>query len=327
MREPTKESSRARARTWPYPRHRYFEQELRQAAAAWFKQKGFDTSSRYRYILADRSAWRRNIILAEVADHIEDEQARRTERKKGFPLHKYIHHGLSSQAMLFNLIGPLIMRRDLNILVEAFDQQGINWPEGKVTAVFEYEDRKVFREDTGQPTSVDLVLRDSSGRPFLFCEAKLVEKAFGRCSVFEGGDCDGRNPACNLSLCYLHHLGRKYWTLLKKHGFLTVAMRENATCILSSYYQFFREVVFALELGGAFVLLYDDRNPAFHCSGSQDERGLMPFVSWFVPDSLRDRVATVTIQQVVAAVKASNRHEWIEEFERKYGLAQTSSVS
>jgi hypothetical protein len=36
------------------------------------------------------------------------------EQRKGgnnFPLHKYIQHGLNSQALLFNLIGPLLTRR------------------------------------------------------------------------------------------------------------------------------------------------------------------------------------------------------------------------
>ena len=47
-------SSKARARTWPYPRHREFEKELRKAASAWFKDEGFVISARYPYILADR---------------------------------------------------------------------------------------------------------------------------------------------------------------------------------------------------------------------------------------------------------------------------------
>jgi len=316
------ESSRARARTWPYPRHRYFEKKLRKTAADWFRDKGFAVSARYPYILADREKWAQNIILTEVAEYIQEEHARREGEKRGFPLHKYIHHGLSSQAMLFNLVGPLIVAGDLAPLQQAFAGQGIAWPEGNITASFEYEDRKVFNEDTGQPTSIDLVLRDSSGHPRLFVEGKLVEKEFGGCSVFAAGDCDGRNPARDFSLCYLHHLGRKYWELLNEHGFLSGGIGQNATCILSSYYQFFREVIFALELGGSFVLLSDERSPTFSCIGSPGKRGLMPFLLAMVPQSLHAHVATVSIQQVVAAIKSSGRHEWIAEFERKYGLME-----
>ena len=91
-------------------------------------------------------------------------------------------------------------------------------------------------------------------------------------------------------------------------------------CILVSYYQFFREVIFALELGGSFVLLSDERNPTFSCDGPQSKRGLMPFLLSLVPQSLHTRIATVSIQQAVAALKSSGRHGWITEFERKYGL-------
>ena len=115
-------------------------------------------------------------------------------------------------------------------------------------------------------------------------------------------------------------MGRRYWELLDKHGFLQEPIGQNATCILASYYQFFREVVFALELGGSFVLLSDERSPTFLCEGSQGKRGLMPFLLSLVPPSPHAHVATVTVQQVIAAAKASGRHEWVAEFERKYGL-------
>jgi hypothetical protein len=314
-------SSGARARTWPCPRHREFEKELRKTASAWFNDKGFAVSARYPYILADRQEWSQNIILPEVAQYIREERARREAQRQGFPLHKYIHHGLSSQAMLFNLVGPLIVAKDLGPLRQAFTRQGVAWPEGEVSASFEYEDRTVFNEDTGQPTSIDLVLKDGSGQPRLFVEGKLVEKEFGGCSVFEGGDCDGRNPAHDFSLCYLHHLGRRYWELLDKHGFLAGAIVQNVTCILASYYQFFREVIFALELGGSFVLLSDERNPTFSCDGPQGKRGLMPFLLSLVPQSVLPRVATASIQQMVAAIRSSGWHEWITEFERKYGMS------
>ena len=305
------DSSRARARMWPYPRHRNFRKELQIAAAKWFADKGFTVSTRYPYILADREEWAQNIILPEVAAYIKEEHTQRETQRQGFPLHKYIHHGLSSQAMLFNLIGPLIVVKDLEPLRQAFAQQGITWPKGEISASFEYKDRAVFNEDTGQPTTIDLVLKGGDVRPHLFVEGKLVEREFGGCSVFRAGDCNGRNPTSDFSLCYLHHLGRRYWELLKKHGFLSGPIGQNATCILATYYQFFREVIFALELGGSFVLLSDERSPTFSCDGSQGKRGLMPFLLSLIPESARARVAIVSVQQVVAAIKTSKQHKWI----------------
>jgi hypothetical protein len=312
-------SSRAKHRARPYPRYSRFERGLQESAAAWFRANEFPVSDRRPYILAAWKDWTSNIIVPEVAQYVRDERAARKGERKRFPLHRFIHHGLSSQAMLFNLLGPLLLRDDLVALKGVLAEAGIPWPEGRVTASFEYDDRQVFNEDTGQPTSVDLVIK-GDGEPHLFVEAKLVERGFGGCSVFEKGDCDGRNPAKDFSLCYLHGLGRKYWELLEKHGFLSGSILEDTTCILCNQYQFFREVLFALELGGCFVLVTDERNPAFHVAGPGGERGLAPLLLSLVPLPLRDHMADISIQQMVSAIKATGRHKWIGQFEEKYGL-------
>lgn len=272
------------------------------------------------YCLDRWDNWRRNIILPEVADYILQVKSECERLERPFPLHKYIHHGLSSQALVFNLIGPLVVRNDLGLLRLAVSKRGIEWPEGRVSAQFEYEDRNVFNEDAGQPTSIDLVIKDAMERPKLFIESKLVEQEFGRCSVFSGGDCDGRNPCEDLSRCYLHHIGRRYWELLDKHHF-TDSLKQEMQCILAFHYQFFRELVFSLEKGGNFLLLSDERSPVFHCKVRNIERGLMPLLLQFVPRSYRKRVGSVSVQELVQEIKQSGRHNWIAEFEKKYGLA------
>ena len=163
-----------------------------------------------KYILASREEWSRNIILPEVVEYIKAQKSGHGSEGKGYPIHKYIHHGLSSQAMLFNLIGPLIVRDDLDPLRRSLEKIGVKWPEGQVEAAFEYENRGVFEENQGQPTSIDLVIGEVGETPNLFLEFKFVEKEFGGCSLFEGGDCDGRNPYPELDNCYLHNIGRRY---------------------------------------------------------------------------------------------------------------------
>lgn len=91
-------------------------------------------------------------------------------------------------------------------------------------------------------------------------------------------------------------------------------------CTLATHYQFFREIIFAVELGGAFILLSDERSPTFVCDGPIGKRGLMTQLLPFVPDNLRNRVAMVSIQLVVQAIQSSGRHGWIKEFKNKYGL-------
>jgi len=317
-------SHRELAKSWPFETHRDFEKRMRDIASQWFKRKGYETEKR-GYILAKYDDWHRNIISQEVIDYIKSERYKRTNNRKGFPLHKYIHHGLSSQAMLFNLIGPLIRtgNQDLSPLRVALNKHRIRWPEGRLTAEFEVEDRSIFREMSQQPTSIDLVIenegKEEDKKNGLYIEFKFVEHEFGGCSVFKNGDCDGRNPAGNLHNCYLHHIGRTYWNLLDKYGFLKGPIANNATCFLATYYQFFREVLFALERNGMFILLVDKRNPTF-CCGKNGERGLFPFLKGFVPNQHKDKVNMVSMQELVTTIKDSGRHSWITEYEQKYGI-------
>ena len=313
-------NSRRNAQSWPYPRHASFEAILRQSNARWFAERGYAVNSHMPYLLEHWEDWPQNIILPEVAQYIRAEQQSRIDLKQGFPLHKYIHHGLSSQAMLFNLVGPLVVQGNMEPFRLALETRGISWPLEKATPIFEVENRAIFNEDAGQPTSIDLAIRGRDNRRSLFIEAKLVEREFGGCSVFQNGDCDGRSPAQELGRCYLHHLGRLYWILLEKHGFLSGLVGSSPICPLAQYYQFFREVLFAIESGGDFVLLYDERNPSFYSNGLSGDRGLMAFLASFVPDGLRSRIHSISIQQVIETYKQTTGFAWIVEFEKKYAL-------
>jgi hypothetical protein len=219
-------------------------------------------------------------------------------------------------------MGPMIVREDFEPLRKVFDEAGILWPEGKVEACFEYDDREVFNEDIGQPTSIDLKI--SGAYSSLFVEAKLAEREFGGCSIFAGGDCEGINPCeSGFSTCYLHYIGRKYWQKLEEHGFINAAFRSSPICPLANYYQFFREILFAISKGGKFVLLHDDRNPVFvrKSDDGETDRGLWPFLMRFVPDNHRDNIRCITIQQVVKAIESSGHHDdWIDDFKAKYEI-------
>ena len=336
------ENSRVLARTWAYQRYNAYVRGLRKTAAAWFAGHGFATHPRLPYCLDHLDNWRNNIILPDVAEHIEGGRLDRGAHD-AFPLHKYAHHGLSSQAMLFNLVGPLMVRDDFAAMRPALDRAGIPWPAGRLTGVLEYSKRDVFNEDTGQPTSIDFVLSGENeaadkvaaprsmdgfvgnlnGAASLFIEAKLVEQEFGGCSVFADGDCDGRNPADDFGACYLHHIGRKYWTRLAEHGLLESPLARGPICPLASYYQFFREALVALHEGGHFVLLHDARNPVFVSPGrdGRPTRGLWPFLVGLLPATAAKYLHRVTIQDVIEAIAQSGRHtDWTDEFTTKYGF-------
>lgn len=314
-------NSRQLAKKWPFPRHKMFEKELRIAASKWFKHKGYSTHPRMPYCLSEWNEWKNNIILEEVASYIEKCKENCENSGKPFPLHKYVHHGLSSQAMVFNLISPLIIRNDYEPISQILLRENANIASQITSASFEYEDRNVFNEDSGQPTSIDLVLKNRDGEPIVFIESKLVEKEFGGCSVFSGGDCNGQNPLTDKKQRYLHFIGRKYWELIEKHGF-SETLKNEQQCIFVAYYQFFREVIISLEKGGIFILLSDERSPVFHCEVNGVEKGLMTFLVKFVPQKYKTRITSVSIQQLVNSIKKYGKHQdWIGEFETKYGLA------
>lgn len=305
---------------WPYPRHRNFQKQVREAASKWFLKKGFATDPKYSFILADKDDWPRNIILPEVTQFIREIAEEQRADGNNFPLHKYIHHGLSSQAMLFNLIGPLLLKKDLMPLKNLVEKKGLYWPGNGATARLEYEDRKVFNEDRGQPTSIDLAISTQDGQPRIFIEAKFTEHEFGGCAVFQAGDCDGRNPAREPKLCYLHHIGRRYWDLMNKFELNREGVADDNVCIMVPHYQFFRELLFALEKDGIFILLSDERSPVFQCDSPQGERGLMPFLMGLLPQELKHKVAMISIQELVAEIAAHQNPDWLNDFSEKYGL-------
>ena len=313
-------SSRRLAKSWPFPRYYAYQRKMRETAKQWFDGQSLPRDPKYAFILDKWENWHSNLILPEVVDYIKRHKEMCEGKGKPFPLHKYLHHGLSSQAMAFNLIGPLIVRHDYEPLLAALHSVGVRYERELEDAVFEFEDREVFNEDSGQPTSIDIALRDTSGRPLVFIESKMMEAEFGGCTVLGMGDCAGKNPLPAKTGCYLHHIGRRYWTLAEKHG-LADLMKDERQCVLALNYQFFRELIFALEYGGVFVLLHDERSPVFHCGSGADCGGLMPFLMQFVPGGVRNRIASLSMQTLAKSIGDSGRHtDWIGEFYSKYGL-------
>jgi hypothetical protein len=302
---------------WIYPRQKQFEKELRDNASAWFRKKGLSVHPKMPYCLNSWDDWKSNIILPEVVTFINDCKAKAEANGNPYPLHKFLHHGLSSQAMAFNLFGPLITRQDFLPITSLLQSKDISLKLEVNSAVFEYEDRNIFNETGGQPTSIDIALKDRDENPVAFIESKLVEREFGGCSVFTDGDCPGKNPANKLNECYLHFIGRRYWALMEKHGIASI-MANDRICPFTSYYQFFREILFSIEKGGPFILLCDKRSAVFQVN---PERGLVPFLKTYLPDNLRNILNVVTIQEVVSSIRQAKKHDdWINEFCDKYGI-------
>ena len=290
-----------------------FVKQLQDKARDYFNNKQIKTI-RCGYILDSYVNWQNNIILSDVVDYIKITRAQRLSEREPFPLHKYIHHGLSSQACLFNLLGDIIVSKNYQAIEQLLLDTDIPL-KGKVyKAIFEYSDRIIFAEDRGQPTSVDLLLETDENEK-VFVEFKFTEPGFGGCYICENGDCDGTNPESNYELCSLHKAGRKYLNLMEKYGLF----KNGYGCQFMDLYQAYRLLIFSLENKGHFLLIHDERNPAF-CF--KDNMGIMrgKYIRFknLLPNSLKSRVHVLSIQQIVNNLEKQGNFLWIDEFKAKY---------
>lgn len=294
-----------------------WEEDLQEQLTEYFRNKKYQVYPTKGYILQDRSDWCKNIISGRVSKYIEEQKDECHKNSKPFPLHKWIHHGLSSQAFLFNLLGPLVVDKQWHIFDEILHQAGIQLSANITDAKFEVEDRKVFNEQQAQPTSIDLCLYKGDMEK-VFIEFKFTEKNFGGCSVFNDGDCDGRNPTKDFSLCYLHHIGRQYWELMKRYGLLTEQMKNSFQCPFSTLYQIYRLILFALKKGGHFLLLYDERNPSFLVERDNIKRGLFNLVYDSLPHDIQSKCHALSVQSILKILERHSSLNWVDELIEKY---------
>ena len=299
------------------PRRGKAIKELRLNSKNYFLNKKLSVSKKYPYILSSWHDWPENIVDNRVVEYINNVKEARRRNKEPFPLHKYLHHGLSSQAMLFNLLGPLVVGGRFDVIDEILKIAGVK-SQGKVTTVeFEIEDREVFNEKQAQPTSVDLVIYSDAGEKY-FCEFKFTEAEFGGCSLFFKGDCDGRNPSEKLDICILHDAGRRYWELMENFKLITPMVKKDSRCPFVDLYQAYRVTMFSLEKNGDFILIYDERNPAFYVNTSIGARGVYARFLEYLPKSALSRCHHVSTQQVFNIISNLVKEEWVQEVGKKY---------
>lgn len=299
-----------------YKSFRDYRRKKNNAAVEYFKNNKFNVHYKYPYILDTRNNWRYNILLSSVYEYIINEKEKALKENRPFPIHDYIHNGVSSQAMLFNLLGEVIIKKDLLLLNEIFNFQDLKI-NNESLLLFEYCDRETFNELQQQPTSFDFVIKNNEGKN-IFLESKFVEMEFGKCSMITSGECDGQNPINEHSLCYLTIKGRNYWKLMRKYD-LHIPYKNSQICPFVMYYQFFRELIFALENNGYYVILIDKENPAFIKEEFNNLRGLIPTLTKDLNTQIMSCIKVLFIQDVLTIIE-KYKYTWTDEFKKKYGL-------
>jgi hypothetical protein len=292
-----------------------YREPLEASAAKWFAERPQAiVNPRAKYILADHNSWPHNLVDERLRKHVEEVR----------PRHTYVHHGLSSQALCFNLFGSLLLNNALDSLRPIVNSKGGLWPEGPYSHEFEFNDITVFNETRReQPTSWDFAIRKAGEYPFALVEVKFVETSVGACSVFARGDCNGDCPAKDFSLCYLQkEKGRKYWDVFQAQGLLTTPAFAGTICPLTIYYQFYREVTFAAARKVQMLFIYDDRNPVFGCPDSQDQSGLLPLLLRHLPPTVKDNIKLIPLRELVRSLYSDHRNrKWLASFASKYDFA------
>jgi POLQ-like helicase len=302
-----------------------FQSELQAAAAAWFARRGYTVREDSAYCLREPFLWHHNIILPEVVRLVHHTCQTWKPRHPGLPgcLRDDLHHGLSSQGMGFNLLGPLVARNDLAPLKEAFTAVGGRWCMSTPNTHFAYYNRRVLGERDGMPTCLDFAL--TNRKTGLFMDIKLAETGFAGCPFHRDGTCDGRNPctAGRVAECPLTRSGSTTWRLMESFGLAEAALVDGDTCPLVRYDPFFKHLLFALASDGVLVLLHDARNPVFVQRDTHGSLvgGLCKRLSETLPRLVWSHVAALTVQDVVRAIEASGRHnDWIGQFKEKYAI-------
>jgi len=248
--------------------------------------------------------------------------------------HKWFRSMKSSQALAQSVFANLKHFEKLNIL------GGLNGSDGKPLFIYdathehechmEYSVKEnILKEKEGHLTSIDVFF---SGNHQIAIECKLSEDGVGPCSrstQLKPEDeeyCDGRYAAqkgrkehCNLS-----SLGIKYWDYIPElFNWSSEAIHDP--CPLLETYQLVRNILVACvrpdgrvdSHWGHAVLIYDERNPAFHLGGAGRKATLQVRQGLRNPFLLQE----CTWQQIVDHIRRDNEMQWLtNKLFQKYGI-------
>jgi hypothetical protein len=312
--------------TTPETAFKAFEADLQAAAVKWFKKPGHPVRKDMDYCISEPNLWHHNIILPEVARLIQITASTWKRRLPGVAsrFEGTLHHGLSNHAMAFNLLGPLVVRKDLAPIKAAFQAVGGwggYWDE--LYAYFEAHDRKVFNELEGVPACLDFAIEGNGNG--IFADVLFTQSGFTGCPHIQDGSCDGKNPCSfgKLTECALTRSGNTLWTRMEQWAMSEATRIDGDTCPFVNYYSFFQNLLFSLVNDRVYILIYDERNSLFV---QRDEKGnlvdgLCQQLSEALPRHKWTRVGAFTIQDLVRAIEKTGRHgDWIQEFKDKYAI-------
>ena len=247
--------------------------------------------------------------------------------------HKWFRSMNSSQALAQSVIGNLAIYGLLDRLAELQDDEGLPLL-GKASVPYSNfaMEFKVNYLGEPRPTSIDGYI---SGSYRVAIECKFTEANVGTCSRprltpsdtnFEREYCDGNylRQRDRRERCTLTEIGILYWRYVP-HLFKWRSDTDLTHCPLNKNYQLVRNI---LAIGiksdgtisfddGHVLLIYDERNPAFHESGN----GLVSYLETRAALREPKMLRKCNWQRLVQHIRQKGLLPWLtDHLALKYGL-------
>jgi hypothetical protein len=183
-------------------------------------------------------------------------------------LHRFCRSARSSQMLGLGLLGSAVQSdRSLYWIWSALALPkrlaGLRHP----IVRFEHQLSPADLGEIPRTTRLDMSL--ATEEVFIAFELKLSEPGLGCCSCARQGE---GNPNVGFECAQRVYARRKYWDVADRLFGLTPMRTAFERCSMSVAYQAIRTTAaarhFAANRVGVFVLIYDDRNPFFRCTGN-----------------------------------------------------------
>jgi hypothetical protein len=89
-------------------------------------------------------------------------------------------------------------------------------------------------------------------------------------------------------------------------------------CPFTEFYQAYRLLLFALHYNGEFLLIHDERNPAFLNITAGIERGRFIRFKRLLPEIIGSHLHILGIQAIVCYLEEHHEYSWLSQFKARY---------
>lgn len=271
-----------------------FQENVKKILGTYRKEQlGIEETGIFRY--RGRDLLKDHILPKKHANHNIISQYRDdffSSSKSQINFHKYFHHLNSSQALCINLFFPLIVEKQIDIILEILEI-----PQNTViNACFEKESDIEKVAETDRKTNFDFFLQLDNNLKVYF-EIKYSESEFGKAKNDEE---------------HIVKFSRTYQPLLRNNSFIRTEYKDMDTFLGS--YQIMRNLVH-LNYKNFVVFLYPEANRNIHRQAQIAYESILS-------DNGKERFKILLLEKVIddimKRIKTNKLLDHYKEFKNKY---------